>query len=203
MKQETSKYLSITDVAKETGLSEAFLREAIFHRRIEYAELGRRVMIRRSDVDAWLQSATMPERTFPYLEIPMPPSAAFPNGVTRYRPVLRTSIKHNGKAIPCYSLLDTGADACMFPLDFALALGVVSESDAHDSLATGAGVDDLPVSYRRVTMEIAAIGEWSVYAGFNVALNRVKGGVLGHDGFFDHARVRFDLANRQFHIERC
>jgi hypothetical protein len=144
----------------------------------------------------------MPEQTFQYLEVKMAPNAAFPNGIVRYRPVLRTKIKYAGKTIPCVSLVDTGADACMFPLDFGLVLGAVSVAGAHNSLGTSAGGDDLPVYYREVTLEITGIGEWSVYAGFSATLNRIAGGILGQHGFFDHVRARFDLPNRQFHVEK-
>jgi excisionase family DNA binding protein len=65
MKQGSPQYLSIADVAQETGLSEAFWRRAIFDRRIAYAKFGRRVMIRRSDLDAWVAARIVQEWSKP------------------------------------------------------------------------------------------------------------------------------------------
>jgi excisionase family DNA binding protein len=53
MDQE-NRYMSIPAVAEETGLSEAFWRKAIFHRRIAFVKMGKRVMIRRNDLDQWI-----------------------------------------------------------------------------------------------------------------------------------------------------
>jgi excisionase family DNA binding protein len=52
--EQSLQYLSVAVVAEQTGLSEAFWRKAILHRRIAYVKLGRRVMIRRGDLDAWV-----------------------------------------------------------------------------------------------------------------------------------------------------
>ena len=55
MAQE-NRYLSIPEVAQETHLSEAFWRKAVFHRRIAFVKMGKRVLIRRSDFDAWISA---------------------------------------------------------------------------------------------------------------------------------------------------
>jgi len=58
--ERIKEYLSITEVAKETSLSESFWRKAMFQRRISYLKAGRRVMIRRSDLRAWISANVVP-----------------------------------------------------------------------------------------------------------------------------------------------
>lgn len=49
-----SNFLSITQASSETGLSQAFWRKAILRKKIPYAKLGRRVLIERSELEAWI-----------------------------------------------------------------------------------------------------------------------------------------------------
>jgi excisionase family DNA binding protein len=58
--EKTKEYLSITEVARETSLSESFWRKAMFQRRIPYLKAGRRVMIRRCDLRAWVSANVVP-----------------------------------------------------------------------------------------------------------------------------------------------
>jgi excisionase family DNA binding protein len=48
------EYLSIAEVAQVTSLSVAFWRKAVLRRRIAFLKLGRRVVIRRSDLERWI-----------------------------------------------------------------------------------------------------------------------------------------------------
>lgn len=144
-----------------------------------------------------------PERqTFQFTECAIAPSKAYPGGVIRNRPFLQARLSHNGRGLRCYALVDSGADACAFPLDMGVCLGLISPADPPDTAIGGAGADELPVYYRHVCLEIPGIGGWQVYAAFSEHMNRAKWGILGNDGFFDHVRVQFDLANSQFHVER-
>ena len=52
--QNKKELLTVREVAQATSLSEAFWRKAILNRRISFAKLGRRVVIRRCDLDAWI-----------------------------------------------------------------------------------------------------------------------------------------------------
>lgn len=47
------RYLSVAEVAKATGLSQAYWRKAVFRRHIPYVKLGR-VLIRREDLESYM-----------------------------------------------------------------------------------------------------------------------------------------------------
>jgi hypothetical protein len=116
--------------------------------------------------------------------------------------MLRTRLKQKGSELPLFfSLVDSGTDSCMFPLAFAMWLGIVSEKDTPDSIASGAG-GNVRVYYRDVTLEVRGIGEWPIYAGFYDEPQLMLG-KLGQHGFFDHVRVQFDLPNKWFYVQRC
>ena len=50
------RYLSIPEIAQETGCSVAFWRKAIFPRKIPFVKIGRSVRISREDFETWLQT---------------------------------------------------------------------------------------------------------------------------------------------------
>ncbi|MEK7754132.1 MAG: excisionase family DNA-binding protein [Planctomycetota bacterium] len=57
---ENKRYLSVAEVAGETGLSQAFWRKAIFLRRVAFVRVGRRVLVRREDLDSFIQAGIVP-----------------------------------------------------------------------------------------------------------------------------------------------
>src|SRR5207244_8009084 len=61
-----------------------------------------------------------------YSPWPLPPSPAFPAGLTVHRPILQTELALPGTQtlFPCLSWPDSGADYCAFPASFAATLGL-------------------------------------------------------------------------------
>lgn len=53
-------YLNIPDAAAETRLSESFWRRVVFQRRLPIVKVGRRVLIRRCDLDTFMNARLIP-----------------------------------------------------------------------------------------------------------------------------------------------
>ncbi len=51
-------------------------------------------------------------------------SDPFPNGQSVWRPIVKTELSADRKKLSCLMWLDSGADHCVFPLSFALLLGL-------------------------------------------------------------------------------
>lgn len=55
-----AQLLTIAQTAEATGLSEVTLRHYVSQRRIEYVRIGRAIRIRRSAIDALIESNVVP-----------------------------------------------------------------------------------------------------------------------------------------------
>jgi hypothetical protein len=65
----------------------------------------------------------MAKGTYPYVAINLSPDEAHPQGTAAFRPLtFATLTAANGESIRYMVLLDSGADACLFPLSLALLL---------------------------------------------------------------------------------
>ena len=61
---------------------------------------------------------------FKYSIIPAKPDGAFPNRLTMKRPILLVGLEKNGKSVTTWSIVDSGADFCVFPASIAQARGI-------------------------------------------------------------------------------
>jgi excisionase family DNA binding protein len=59
-RQQRREYLSVSETARETAMSEAFWRRAVFRHQIPVVRFGRRVLIRRCDLEAFVRSRRVP-----------------------------------------------------------------------------------------------------------------------------------------------
>src|SRR6266516_3179080 len=67
----------------------------------------------------------MARHTFQSTKVPISPSAVFPQGQTALRPLMLANLRGpNENQFKCIVWLDSGADHCVFPVSFALALGL-------------------------------------------------------------------------------
>jgi len=67
----------------------------------------------------------MARHTFQYTKVAISPSAVFPQGQTALRPLMLANLRgSNENQFKCIVWLDSGADHCVFPVSFALALGL-------------------------------------------------------------------------------
>ena len=151
----------------------------------------------------------------------MPPTPPFPNGATAYRPIVvtRLTVASTGKTLFCFSLPDSGADQCVFPSSFAIALGL-DPLQMKQQITGGVGNSGNVTYYDNLRIEIGfmqantAQGQvpggnmafvpkvsFDAYAGFTNGLEAQGIGLLGQSGFFENFGVTFDHKNRVFHID--
>ena len=97
------------------------------------------------------------------------------------------------------SLVDSGADHCVFPLALARRMGFDPEGQPCAMIRglTGSPAD---LYLWEVTLKFD-FGSFRVMAGFSEALDRQDRGYLGQNGFFDSVRVTFDRRANRFTIE--
>lgn len=141
----------------------------------------------------------IPFVTFPYDVGPLDRSDAFPHGQTALRPVLTATLRAGDRHTDPFSgLVDSGADYCVFPADFAKHLGLDYES-LPSAIAHGLG-EDQQMRFATVTLEVEKLGTWEIYAGFSDLWNGRGIGMLGQLGFFDRFKITFDSTRRIFEV---
>ena len=134
----------------------------------------------------------------PYTRFPLQPTPAFPNATYVDRPALLTSIKYQGNSLSTnfYSLVDSGADNCYFPAQFAPLVGINLTSG---KLAQVVGIGSGNTYYHDITISVEVGGQvysFDCYAGFMTELDAMGAGLLGHNGFFNLFKsITFDVVN--------
>ena len=132
--------------------------------------------------------------TFSYHEDDLDPSAAFPAGYKAVRPIACVSLSRGGKSVePFWSVLDTGADFCVFPSKYLEVLGI-ERSALKTAPVFGLGSAEVP--FAEVTLEISGLGKWAIYAGFADLHKESPLGLISQSGFFDRYTILFDYRAR-------
>jgi|SRR5271166_422344 len=139
--------------------------------------------------------------TFQYSETPIAPSAPFPNGQIVLRPLMLALLAAaNGNTFRCVVWADSGADCCVFPLSFAIAMGL-NPLEMRQNLTGGVGSSGNVTYYDDLTIDLGEGLKFHTYAGFTSGLEAQGLGLLGQRGFFENYNVIFEHRNRQFHID--
>lgn len=137
----------------------------------------------------------MPLIVFPYHAVALGRSGAFPGGHTVFRPAITATLRLGDfRTDPFLGLVDSGADYCFFPPEFASRLGLDYKALPSEA-AYGLG-EDQQVRFGAVTLEVDGLGTWEVYAGFSESCSGRTFGLLGQLGFFDRFKITLD-ANPQ------
>jgi hypothetical protein len=144
----------------------------------------------------------MPIVEYPYLEIPAPPSAPFPNGQLFRRPLLVATLtaETTGKILRCLVCPDSGADYCLFPTSFAALLGL-DVLTMPKNLTIGVGSSANTTYYGTLGIDVGMGIAFKSYVGFTTGLDSVGLGLLGQAGFFEYYNVTFRYKDRRFIIE--
>lgn len=143
--------------------------------------------------------------SFPYVRFPAIPSPTFPNRTFVDRPALETMIEYNGVVFPrlFFSIIDSGADSCVFPSAFGKQIGIDIKSGPSESTTGVTGPGD--AFYHSVKVYVRIQGnmyEFDCYAGFMDGLDQVGIGLLGHHGFFSlFESVTLDSKNRTVELK--
>jgi hypothetical protein len=143
----------------------------------------------------------MIKKTFAYQKCRLAANPAYPQGRDAYSPMIpATIIASNGEWMRCEVLPDSGADHCIFPLDFAksLKIDVFNLPHAHTG---GVGCNTNETYYDWLTIDLGDGINFYSLVGFTQGMNVHGIGLLGQAGFFEYYRVEFLLSQRCFTIE--
>ena len=119
------------------------------------------------------------------------------------RPFLQVRLTNtgNGRSIPCWALVDSGADYNLFPS----AIGEVLGHDlpkGRKIATTGVGGGIASFVHRENRLEAHEdLGPIEPDVAFSDDMNLFGFGLLGQRGFFDHYRVRFDFRAATFSLD--
>ena len=114
-------------------------------------------------------------------------------------PLLTVVIRHQGKRHKLLALVDSGADACLFPRDVADILGINIRTGRCASL-TGIGGHRVPFYFHDVEI---LFNQYQIRTQVGFAKEGIGAtGLLGQKGFFDQFIVSFDNANNYFEVRK-
>lgn len=144
----------------------------------------------------------MPILEFPYTPTSIPASDPFPSGQTLFRPMVIAGIKRPGtaKGLRCLVCLDSGADHCVFPAMFAMALGI-DLLTLKRQMTSGVGSSANPTYYTDLEINLGRGIEFTSFVGFAPAMDSHGVGLLGQAGFFNYYNVDFRQMEYKFTIE--
>jgi hypothetical protein len=143
----------------------------------------------------------MPKVAYPFFKFPIPATDPYPQGQVAFRPWAAATLSaQNGESLRCYVCLDTGADACLFPLALAIALKLDVLS-LPKAMTGGVGSTTNVTYYANVTIDIGNGISFPAYAGFTEAMNSQGIGLLGQADFFSIYSVAFCQKQGAFVID--
>ena len=141
--------------------------------------------------------------TVPYSELRIPPRGSFPQKIV-HSPILQTHLSFQGNPLGFLfsSVVDSGADHCIFPAEFGEKIGLNIQSGNHIP-SRGLGGGDV-VYFHRVTIQIILekqSWEFTSDVGFSRKMNQLGVGFLGRKGFFElFDEVTFYENQRKFKL---
>ena len=123
----------------------------------------------------------------------------FPQNKLTFRPVITVALQYQNTKQKFSALVDSGADACLFPRDVAEVMNIDIKSGAR-AFFTGIGGGQIPFYFHEVDL---FVGEYQVrtMAGFSTSTIGTTG-LLGQQGFFDHFIISFDYKNKFIEIKK-
>ena len=140
-------------------------------------------------------------KALPYFPFQIAPNPAFPQGAVAWRPMLFCKLSANNKGFNCIVEADTGADNTVFPLSFAVALGLDPLSMPKNTTG-GVGSSANVTYWQNIEIELPQLGVTiPIYAGFTSAMEAQGIGLLGQKGFFDRFNVSFHHKIKIFQVE--
>jgi hypothetical protein len=124
----------------------------------------------------------------PYTELPTPPNEAFPDQTVRHYHLLKTWIEYQGGVLPFdfLSVIDSGADNCIFPAVYGRRLGIEIESGKRYPYVGATGLGLAYFHEVKVLIEVEKKRHrFDCYCGFTDGLSDMGVGLLGRHGFFE------------------
>jgi hypothetical protein len=96
------------------------------------------------------------------------------------------------------SLVDSGADLCLFHSDIARMLGIAIEAGPQLVFKGISGVQETAYLHR-IDLVVRGLNAISMDVGFTNSMS-VGAGLLGQRGFFEQFHIKFQLDQRSFNI---
>lgn len=142
--------------------------------------------------------------TIPYQKIQILADRDVPAKIIHV-PVLKTTLfyKNNKWLFDFDSIVDSGADFCVFPANAGKAIGL-DVYEGENIITNGIGGKEI-LYFHKVKVEVIIKGEPWIFecrAGFSTKLNTKGIGFLGRDGFFDlFQEVAFNQKAKMFRLK--
>ena len=116
-----------------------------------------------------------------------------------FKPLITVVLRKNDKKRKLFALVDSGADACLFPSDVAEILEIdIKKGERADFI----GIGSTKTVFYFHEVEIL-LGEHQVKTKVGFSTSAIgAGGVLGQQGFFENFMVMFDYKNRYVEIKK-
>jgi len=139
---------------------------------------------------------------YPYKAFPLSHTDPVTKLDYAWRPALTVFISHSGKrSAPLESIVDTGADHCVFDAEIADGLGIAVRNGrqvAFSGIARGPET----IGYLYTVMLTVAAQSYEAPIVFAYGLSTT--GILGQIGFFDHFVASFDWTSHPpiFDVQR-
>lgn len=120
-----------------------------------------------------------------------------PNGPHFKRPMVDVEIFGLNTSIKTIALLDSGADYCLFNLEFAKAIGIdMDKCQKGQTMGVEGGSKDVYLT--NIEIKIEHLEKIKIPVGF-IDSHSVTG-LLGQIGFFDKNRIKFERDHDTFEI---
>jgi hypothetical protein len=135
---------------------------------------------------------------FPYKKLPANPIESHPERKSILRPVIPICLINGDKKQRYESLIDSGADYCIFHSVIGEIIGLDVKSGPVMKFM-GTGNEPQSAYFHNIIIEI---GGWKYhcYVGFSYDIESLPYGILGQNGFFNLFTIFFDIAKERIEL---
>lgn len=136
---------------------------------------------------------------FKYRKFNLSPSSDF-FGKQVLKPIIPIKILKTSIVLQYATLIDSGADFCIFDAGLGEYLGLNIKSGIEVQFGGIQSLGGAKAYIHGVTLEIGG-HEFKTEVGFSYDISKNGYGILGQKGFFDKSIVKFDLEKEEIEIK--
>ena len=115
-----------------------------------------------------------------------------------HRPYLIVRLLNGDRHKDVISLVDSGADVCLFHSDIGRMLGIEIEAATELAFQGVSGVREVAYLHR-VDLVVRGLSSITLDVGFTNSM-AVGTGLLGQRGFFEQFQINFELSQKLFEV---
>jgi len=136
---------------------------------------------------------------FKYFKFPLSQRSDF-FGSSILKPIIPIKLSHRSLSIKYATLIDSGADFCIFDAEIGEYLGIDITSGKTENFG---GIQKSNAAIAYLHDVVLNIGGWDykVTVGFSYDIAKYGYGILGQKGFFDIFAVKFDLLKEEIELK--